>query len=237
MDYKMRIPHKLFLILARKILGTITSVSTQEPVAALTFDDGPHPEFTSRLLDILETHNARATFFMLGEAARSHPELVRRVAEAGHAIGNHSWDHPNFPLLTGRERRRQMCLCEKAISPYGHCLFRPPFGYQSVRSRLDALWLRYQVVTWNLHAEDWLGRDAGWMTRRLLSEIKPGSIILLHDALFPPPREEGYANREPTLEAVTNLLAQLRDRYRFITVPELFRHGRPEKRNWYWKLA
>src|SRR5206468_4992188 len=89
--------------LAGKIRGAITHVATGEAIAALTFDDGPHPEFTPRLLDILDKHRARATFFMLGENARRHPDLVQRVAQVGHVIGNHSWDHSVFPSLTRRE--------------------------------------------------------------------------------------------------------------------------------------
>src|SRR2546422_5376827 len=86
-------------------LGSITHVETAEPVAALTFDDGPHAASTPQLLEILERHHARATFFMLGQFAIQYPELVQRIAQAGHAIGNHSWDHASFPFITGRQRR------------------------------------------------------------------------------------------------------------------------------------
>lgn len=81
--------------------GTITSVTTRAPVVALTFDDGPHLEYTPRLLDILQRYQASATFFMIGEVAQKHPELVQLVAQAGHAIGNHSWDHRFFPHSLG----------------------------------------------------------------------------------------------------------------------------------------
>src|SRR6516225_1136210 len=84
--------------LLRNVTGTVSHVLTPEPVAALTFDDGTHPQFTPRLLQILERHKAHATFFMVGELAQKHPELVRQVAQARHAIGNHSWDHPSFPI-------------------------------------------------------------------------------------------------------------------------------------------
>src|SRR3990172_5069992 len=114
--------HRLFPRLSnavmRRVLGTVTHVSTHASVVALTFDDGPHPEFTPRLLDILDKHQAQATFFMIGAAAQRYPDLVRRAAQAEHAIGNHSWDHPSFPLITGRERRAQMRACAQAITPY-----------------------------------------------------------------------------------------------------------------------
>ena len=128
-------------------VGTITRVSTSKPVAALTFDDGPDPVFTPRLLAVLHKHQAKATFFMVGKAAERHPDIVKEVAVAGHAIGNHSWDHPSFPLISRRERWAQVRACEKAIAPYGQRLFRPPYGDQNLLSRLEASWLGYQVIT------------------------------------------------------------------------------------------
>ncbi len=231
MAYRFTILRRLYARVAVRVIGTITHVSTQDAVAALTFDDGPHPEFTPRLLDILERQHARATFFMVGEAAQRHPELVRRVAQAGNAIGNHTWDHPALPFITGRERRAQIRACERALAPYGTRLFRPPYGAQSVASRLDALWLGYAVVTWNVAVGDWLDLDAHSMADRLVNKIQPGSVILLHDALYTF-EEERYANRDPMLEAVTMVLERLGDRFRFITIPELLQYGRPERSNW-----
>ena len=113
--------------LGRRI-GVITDVATTAPVAALTFDDGPHPEWTPRLLDLLDRHQAKATFFMVGEMAARHPELVNRIAGAGHAIGNHSWNHPSFPAIRWAERSRQIARCEDTIRVCNAKLFRPPFG-------------------------------------------------------------------------------------------------------------
>jgi peptidoglycan-N-acetylglucosamine deacetylase len=129
---------KVVGVAGRWLLGTITHVVTQDHVVALTFDDGPHPEFTPRLLEILRGHQARATFFMLGEAARRYPDLVKQVATEGHAIGNHSWDHPSFPLITARQQQQQIIACAQALAPYGQRLFRPPYGHQSMPSRLTA---------------------------------------------------------------------------------------------------
>lgn len=217
-----------FNFVVRNVLGTITHISTREPIAALTFDDGPHPEFTPRLLEILEKHKALATFFMLGKNARRYPELVKRVAQAGHVIGNHSWDHPSFPLITSRQRRSQMRACAKSIAPYGQKLFRSPYGHLSLISRFDTLLLGYQPIAWNLSARDWLNHDAKWMVNRIVDQIQPGSIILFHDALndF---LEQRYADRLPTLQAVNLILEQLDNDYRFVTIPELFMHGHPQR--------
>lgn len=241
MGSMVRIVRKVAAATARNIIGTITHVETQDAVAALTFDDGPHPEFTPRLLDILERHQARATFFMIGESAQRHPELVRRIAEAGHAIGNHSWDHASFPLISRRERREQIRACERAIAPYGHRIFRPPYGEQSLASHLDALWLGYRVIAWNLEVRDWWDHDAYRMADLLVDRIQPGSVVILHDALFRHPcadqeptlTHQPYVNRESMLTALSIFLEQIGDRLRFITVPELLRHGRPQRRNWY----
>jgi len=231
----VRILRKPFAAVAQKVTcvrddvpGTIASVATRDSVAALTFDDGPHPEYTPRLLDILRRYQAHATFFMIGEVAQQHPGLVRRVAQGGHAIGNHSWDHQFFPSLPGRERRRQIRACEHVLAPYGQRLFRPPYGAQSLVSHLDALWLRYKVVTWSLEAKDWHEHDADWMADRLAREIRPGSIVLLHDAIYRSQQPVPQYNREPMLAAVTLVLERLGDRFRFVTIPELLRHGRPQ---------
>jgi peptidoglycan/xylan/chitin deacetylase (PgdA/CDA1 family) len=236
MQHGLRKLHRLFVVVTRalNVTGTITHVFTRDPVAALTFDDGPRPEFTPHLLDILDRHGAQATFFMVGQAAQNHPELVQQIAQAGHAIGNHSWDHPSFPLITGRERRAQLRACAKAIAPYGQPLFRPPYGHQSTASRLDAFWLGYQVVTWNLHAYDWLDHDANWMVNRLMNQIRPGSIVLLHDTLFRSTVKRA-TDRKPMLDAVNMLLERLGQSFHFVTVPELLRHGLVQRINWQMK--
>jgi peptidoglycan/xylan/chitin deacetylase (PgdA/CDA1 family) len=237
----MKLPRKAFSTAVWPAVATITHVSTRAPVAALTFDDGPHREFTPRLLDILEKHRARATFFMVGEAAQQHPELVRRVALSGHTIGNHSWDHASFPLISRRERQAQIRACERAIAPHGQRFFRPPYGQQNMMSRLDALWLGYKVIAWNLDVGDWWDDDAGRMADLLETRVRPGSIILLHDALRDHPHparrpmvtRKPHVDREAMLKAITLFLERVSHRLHFITIPELLRHGRPQRQSWY----
>lgn len=224
-------PRRLLVAAVRRTIGVVTHVSTQDNVAALTFDDGPHPVYTPRLLDILERHGARATFFMVGKSASMHPDLVRRVAQAGHAIGNHSWNHQSLPLISSRERRAQMRACERALAPHSQRLLRPPYGHQTVASLFDAWCLGYRVIAWSLHAYDWLDHDASWMADRLVDQITPGCVVLLHDALYSYP-DERYVDRGHMLMAVDMVLERLGDCFRFLTVPDLLQCGRPQRRNW-----
>lgn len=226
-----RILHSLWMHVLSFLMGTITNVRTESSVVALTFDDGPDPFFTPRLLEILKKYNARATFFMLGENAEKYPELVKRVALEGHLIGNHSWDHPSFPLIQGKERREQMRACQKATEPFGKRFFRPPYGAQSIKSRLDAMLLGYKVITWNMIAVDWLDHSGDIMANRLIGEIQNGSILLFHDSLYNM-IEPQYADRESTLKAVELLLTTLSDGFRFVTVSELLQSGVPQKTYW-----
>lgn len=238
-QYSNEFVRKVYNRAIRYFLGSITHVATADPVAALTFDDGPHVEYTPRLLDILTKHQAQATFFMLGQSAIQYPELVRRIAQAGHAIGNHSWDHAAFPFITGRQRREQIRACARAIAPYGQRLFRPPYGQQNFASQLDILWMRHKTVLFSCEVGDWFDQDAHRITEALVKKVKPGSIVCLHDAirshpeLKPRVRHQAYVDREAMLTAVDMFLTRVSSRLRFITVPELLQHGRPQRQYWY----
>ena len=216
---------------AERALGTIIRVSTADPVVALTFDDGPHPASTPPLLEILKARRARATFFMLGQAAARYPALVRQVAGAGHAIGNHSWDHPSFPEVSHQERRRQIDACRRAIAPYGERLFRPPYGDQDDLSRLDTLWMRHQVVAWDVDAGDWRGDAPAVVAYRVVARVRAGSIVLLHDGSEAALRG-APVDKAPMLRALELVLNRLREQFTYVTVPELLRRGRPQRVFW-----
>jgi len=224
-------PKRLWNRLVAKSLGTVTGVETGAAAVALTFDDGPDPDSTVRLAEALEKHGARGTFFVVGRSARRYPELLERLAGGGHAIGNHSWGHRSFPTLSSRQRRKQIRLCEKAIRPYGSKIFRPPFGHQDLRSRFDLLLAGYKVVTWSFLAEDWLDLDAGRILAKIEAKIRPGSIILLHDALFAY-LDRKYTDRSATVEAVEELLERRGRSYDFVTVPQLLAMGKPRMVDW-----
>jgi peptidoglycan-N-acetylglucosamine deacetylase len=214
------------------LLGSVIRVSTAEPVLALTFDDGPHPEDTPPLLDLLDRYGAKATFFVVGKSARNHPELIERMAAAGHALGNHTWDHLSMPSLKGPFRRRQLAWTQEVLGSHGSGLFRPPYGEQSLGSLLDALSQGLTVVCWDVVAEDWRDDPAEVMLARIYRRLRRGSIVLFHDTLYTTV-DERYRDRRPTLATVERLLQDLGDRYRFVTVPELMRLGRPVRWHWY----
>ncbi len=208
--------------------GLITNVDTHDSVAALTFDDGPHPLYTPRVLSILEKHGASATFFMVGEAASRYPETVRMVARSGHAIGNHSWNHPYLPGISSRLRRlKQLWACERATAPYCKRLFRPPGGMYNYQTRLDALIFRYKFILWSASAQDWVPQGPEEIAQKMIDRIKPGCIFLLHDAMCGSNITEKQLDRGPMLEGLEKALDVLKQKIRFVTVPELLRAGRP----------
>ena len=216
-------------------LGSLVRVDTREPAIALTFDDGPDPEETPRVLDLLERHGARATFFMVGKRARRHPEIVARAAAAGHAVANHSWDHPSFRRIRGSYRRAQIRWCGEALAPHGVRLLRPPYGEQGLAARLDALLCGYRVVCWDVVAEDWRDDPPELLVQRVMRRLRRGSIVLFHDSLYTT-TDERFRDRGPTRQALETLLERLAGDYRFVTVPELLRLGRPVLWHCYLKL-
>jgi peptidoglycan/xylan/chitin deacetylase (PgdA/CDA1 family) len=219
--------------LTRDCLGIITAVKTTSPMVALTFDDGPHPDYTPALLDILAKYNARATFFMIGELAEKHPQIVRGAAQRGHAVANHSWSHLSFPLLTASQRHDQLVRCQEALAPYGQRLFRPPYCHQTLGSRWQALCAGYEVIAFSVHAEDWLDRSAEWMAGRLEQRTRAGSIVILHDNIYRSILPAAQLDRKPMLSALDQFLGSVQNRFRFVTVAELLRHGSPLRENWY----
>lgn len=221
---------------ARGLMGTITGVETSVPVLALTFDDGPHPEYTPRLLELLGQYRAKATFFCVGEHAAKHPEVIRLAAEGGHVVGNHTWDHSAFPLLTHRERREQLRKCAAVLKPYGSRLFRPPYGEQSLASRLDLWQMGYQVVGWTYAAPDWRLTNPDRILEEVLPIIRPGGIIVFHDRIATALSSDHF-DRTPTIEVVSQLLEKLSGKYTFVTVPELSRYGQLVRSNWYRQKA
>jgi len=208
--------------LRRRYFGPITEVRTAARVAALTFDDGPNPTYTPWLLDVLARHRAKATFFMLGSAAQAYPEIVEAVAQAGHAICNHSHSHCDFRTVPHRRRIAEIRSCSKWLGGHESKIFRPPFGRENLATHLSARSLGYRVVKWTISTGDWEAISSTTIHERMRAGLRPGAIILLHDGSARNPA----ADRSATVDAVDRLLGE-RD-YRYLTLPELFALGRPK---------
>jgi peptidoglycan/xylan/chitin deacetylase (PgdA/CDA1 family) len=208
-------------------LGTLHRVETTASVAALTFDDGPDPDATPQLLDLLDIHGARATFFVVGASAARHPALTRQIYDRGHAIGNHTWSHPSLRALSRANRRAELQRCAAHLAPYGTRLFRAPWGDVSLSTRLDLLLQGYRPVGWDVQVQDWLAVPAAELAARLARRVRPGSIALLHDALY---RTQGEPGLAPTRTAMLDGLDAYLSRtpnLTFVTVPDLLAAGQP----------
>ena len=221
----------------RNLTGIITHVMTDDPIVSLTFDDGPDPIYTPKVLDVLEKYDTRATFFMVGEAAHRHPYIVERVARDGHIIGNHSWNHYAFPYISSVERWKQLRKCQQAINPYGLRLFRPPYGLNNKMSSIELLLQGYKVIGWSLDSQDWFETNSKLMMDNFVENISPGSIILMHDQIFdrgkpvngPKQIQDAEIDRGSMLIALRELLERMNANINFVTIPVLLQHGRPHR--------
>ncbi|HJR27006.1 MAG TPA: polysaccharide deacetylase family protein, partial [Acidimicrobiales bacterium] len=174
-----------------------------EMVVALTFDDGPHPRYTPAILDVLARYGVQATFFALGREAERHPDLVQRIVAEGHAIANHTWDHPDLRTLDEQQFAHQVDHTNDvlhSISGHRPICARPPYGRSdpNVTSRLAARGLTN--VVWSIDSRDFAKPGAGAIVDSALDGLHPGAIILLHD---------GGGNRDQTIEALPTIIERI----------------------------
>lgn len=194
--------------------------STEENRVALTFDDGPDPRFTPQLLDVLKEYDVKATFFLMGARAAAYPELVQRMVDEGHIIGNHTYWHPNLvevgdiATLETEVQRTEDTLAE--IIGYRTKLFRAPYGFlfNELVERLGEM--DYTVVGWSVDSLDWQEDPPNIIAYNVLSNTQPGSIILMHDG------GDWTSDRTGTIQAVQQIIPSLQEQgIEFVTVPEL----------------
>jgi len=181
-----------------------------QPRVALTFDDGPHPEDTPAILDILRQADARATFFFVGRRARRYPELVRRASAEGHGIGAHSDTHPWwFSLsLPGRIRRevQDSVATLEALARRRPRYFRPPMGHKNVFLSSEVAAAGLETVTWSVRSYDTVRREPAKIAA-LVDRAEPGGIILLHEGT-----RRGPGRSSATVDALASIIAGLRAR-------------------------
>ncbi len=180
-----------------------------ERAVALTFDDGPSPQYTPRILATLTRLHVHATFFVIGYLAAAYPQLVRRELRLGMTVGNHSYNHPEVPpfdQLPPPLLRDEIALGGQVLSRLGDQprLFRPPGGSTSPALVRAAAALGQRIVLWSVDPADWSpGRSAKAIARRVLSAVQPGSIVILHD---------GGGDRSATLAALPAIIRGIRKR-------------------------
>lgn len=165
-------------------LPIISRGSSEKPAVALTFDDGPDPESTPALLDILSAHHATVTFFVTGKKASQYPELIRQIVQSGHAVGNHTYTHDHLILF----KRSDLLLKDiKATQEVLHSLgivsfaFRPPVGITNPKLGRILQKLNLYVVNFNCRAYDFGNRRISKLSRNILRKVRPNDIVLLHD--------------------------------------------------------
>lgn len=215
----------------------IVGCRTDDKIVALTFDDGPDPIYTSQVLAVLREHDVPATFFLLGRNVDACPDHARQILEEGHAIGNHGYSHSPFPSLSRPELLDEIVACDDALfqtTGQRPRIVRPPFGHQTPAQQILLHRIGYQSIFWSASGEDWKGDPADNIASKVIAKATPGGIILLHDGWEPPLDgdidNEYFRDRTQTVQALPLILAKLAgEGYRFVTIPELFRAGRPER--------
>lgn len=211
---------------------TVTHGPRDQRRVALSFDDGPDPLVTPRVLDVLAGAGAHATFFVIGRSLAAQPELARRMVAEGHVLGNHSWQHSRWQNFRfSAWHMREIEHGEQAIRAAGGkppVLYRPPVGLKSGELGQAAYRLGLTLVAWSLHSHDTRLPDAERIAARVLRRIRGGDIVLLHDGHDLPGRRRPHC-----AEAVRLILAGLREKeLECVTIPELLnpasetlRHG------------
>lgn len=206
-------------ILVRLFRLGVYKERTTERCMFLTFDDGPDPQYTPQLLDLLKAYDCKATFFVLGSKAEQHPELIRRMHEEGHLIGLHNYSHRANALMTPRRVRKQIddaVQAVESITGEKPVYYRPPWG---VINLFDFLLLkRFHMVLWSLIVGDWRSRGGkDKIKRRLLSKVRNGAVIVLHDS-----GQTFGANKDAPgfmLEALQEFVEEMkRQKYTFLRV-------------------
>lgn len=194
----------------------IKNGSRNEKIIAITFDDGPHPVETNKILDVLKKHDVCATFFIAGKHAAWYEKPLIRLVKEGHEIGNHTYNHPDVSTLSDYQIESEIIACEKIIfekTGKKTNLFRPPYGNYN-RSNMSAIAkkLGYKIILWTtIDTKDWQNPSAQSISQKIINDAQNGDIILLHD----------YATNN-TVEALDMFIPAMKQKgYKFVTISQL----------------
>lgn len=199
----------------------LASGNTTKKVVALTFDDGPYQPYTEQVLSVLKEKNVRATFFVVGENAAAHPDVIKKMQADGHVIGTHTQHHKDLLRLDAKEIYTEMAMGAESIrqiTGQKPKFVRPPHGFKDYEVIEQAKRLDLQVVNWDVIPRDWTNPGTATIVKNVVENVKPGSVVLLHDGDSP----VNKGSREQTVQALPLIIDQLRgEGYSFVTVAEL----------------
>lgn len=211
----------LYKILKPTFPNCLWSGKKNQKAIALTFDDGPHPQYTPELLQVLDRYQIPASFFWLGVCVNRRPEVARLVASRGHGIGLHGYEHRSFVLLSPDELKQSLAKTQLAIATA--CAIatdavrdvRPPNGLFTPKTlNLLEQW-NYRSVMWSVVPEDWERPGVSCVVQRVLRQVENGSVIVLHD---------GYYGGQDVAQTTAQLVPQLLQQgYEFVTIDKLWR--------------
>lgn len=177
----------------------------------ITFDDGPDPSVTVPILQLLDKYNARATFFLMGTRAEKHPDIVRKIAEAGHDIGLHSYKHTHpwktNPITSYLDIKQGSTAIRRITELNTVTLFRPPFGKLNVVTLFFILFRRYRVVFWDIDPKDFREESSEAVSSYVINRMCAGSVVLLHDG-----RRGAASNTAVTIHALEDILCACKER-------------------------
>jgi peptidoglycan/xylan/chitin deacetylase (PgdA/CDA1 family) len=201
--------------------GIIWGGPAEVKQVALTFDDGPSPRCTAKILALLKQYQAHGTFFVLGAHVERYPWLVQAAVRDGNEVGNHSFAHPRLTKSDelSRERELERTALELELLGYHpkHLLFRPPFSAYDDRLLAYLAHTHRRMVLWGIDSGDWRGLPAADIVHNVLDRVRPGAIIIFHDC-----DEKDQTDRGPTVEALKVILPALKAAgYRMVTISEL----------------
>lgn len=184
---------------------------------ALTFDDGPHPYLTPEILEILKEYNVSATFFVVGQNVSAYPDIAKMIVENGHEIGNHTYTHGHIAKMNRNTLTNEVESCEREIyevfGEYRTKLFRPPEGTVDGDVKAISDEFGYSVILWSIDTRDWAHTPVSDIAHNVLSNVKSGDIILMHDYI---------GHNSPTPQALRIIIPELLARgYKFVKISEL----------------
>lgn len=218
----------------------VWSVRTEAPLAAMTFDDGPHPDLTPRILDILDQHRVPATFLAMGYAAHQHPGLMADIVAAGHEVGHHSWRHYNLATIDGGRTRQEIEYGAHLVEQSAGVpvrWFRPPKGRLNEAAIRTVAQQRQDIVLWSVTRGALDERSPRRVAEHVAGNVGPGDIVDLHDGIgrgtFEPDgplADELMERRLTEIDALPRILRHLRGRgIRPATIGELMATRAPNE--------